>query len=410
MQTPLDFHVKTEFFAIDEHRKVWEMVLDHFSQHGTVPEEDTVLRAYPNYQFVSPPEPMRFYVEALKDAHKFRIVTDTMDRVMDDFDAGGPNPGDRMINQIMKGLADVALAHPPGTSEEIWAGLEDQFDEIKLRKANPGYLRGIATGFPTIDKVTGGFQPEQLITLVSTPKGGKSSFALKCALEASMQGYRVAFFTFEMTAQEQKDRLTSLLTGVGLTDILNGTVSKPELTHIERTFKLHKDRTGFTVFADPASITTVPDIQNIIKQASPHIVVVDGCYLMEDVLGEPNMSPRALTNIVQGLKRVAQAERVPMLCSTQALHARSKHGVESDSVGYTSAFVQSSDVVLGIDRPGETVRKFKVLESRSGPRDHTYVRLDWSTGTIEEIDEAVAEQLADPPTGKGHGGPKVTGI
>ena len=277
IETPIEHHIKAEFFDNRLYRDVWSMLLDHYQQYGTVADAAAIHRAYPQCDFgVSPPEPIAYYILQVRDAHKLRQWLDTLQKVTPFIDGGGgPEPGQQLTDLFMGTGRRVIEDHPTGAEESWWPEVANQIALLRQRKASPGYLRGIATGFPTIDMVTGGFQPEQLITLVSTPKGGKSSFALKCALEASFQGYRVMFFTFEMTRQEQKDRLTSMIGEVGLTPILNGTITQAELKRIEFEFKKHQDREGFTIVSDPASMTTVSSIQSSIRRRDPQFVVID---------------------------------------------------------------------------------------------------------------------------------------
>ena len=406
IESPLECHIKRDFFADQKHLAVWDMIHDHWTQYDTVPTEAIVHRAYPNYRFLSPSEPIRYYITQVQDNHRFRLVADSVTAVMDEFESDGPDKGARLARALQSTIQQINTDIPPGKGIEWWDTLDEQLAVIKDRMANPGYLRGISTGFDTIDKVTGGLQPEQLITLTALPKAGKSSLLLNMALSASKQGQRVMFFTFEMSANEQQDRLSSLMAGVPLTPLLHGTLTPPDLKKVEASFALHKGFSGFTIVSDPASVTTVSALLAQVRQVRPHVVFVDGVYLMDDELGEPKMTSRALTNLTQALKRMAQAERIPMVVSTQSLASKAKGGLTADSIGYTSSFLSDSDVVLGAERQGDsTISKFKVMAIRSGPKIDTYVNIDWSQGLIEEVDEAAADVLvaaaSNPTSGPG---------
>jgi replicative DNA helicase len=239
--------------------------------------------------------------------------------------------------------------------------------------------------------VTGGLQPEQLITLVGLPKGGKSSAMLKLAMNTRDSGHRILFVTFEMSIEEQKDRMASLIGNVSLTHILNGSITPAEQRRIEDGFKLRKSLEGFTMVHDRTSVMTVSGIRAKIQEYRPSIIYIDGVYLMDDENGEPFGSPRALTNITRTLKRLAQSEKVCIVISTQALAYRAKKGMTVDSIGYSSSFLQDSDVVLGVEQtPTQHISVFKVMASRSGPKMDTTIRVDWTQGLIEEVDPAVA--------------------
>ena len=89
------------------------------------------------------------------------------------------------------------------------------------------FLRGISTGFKGIDYVTGGFQPEQFVVLIGLPKSMKSSTLLTMAHERPRPGQVAAVHRFrdEQRGAERPAR-RRCYTGVGLTKILNGTVTQ----------------------------------------------------------------------------------------------------------------------------------------------------------------------------------------
>ena len=78
---------------------------------------------------------------------------------------------------------------------------------------------------------------------------------------------------------------------------------------------------------------------------------------------------------------------------------------------YTQAWGQDCDIMLGTERvrddkeqtelvdeanSGPAIVKFRVVESRSGPRRDTLLEWDWSHGSVTEIDVAKARQQMSP--------------
>ena len=275
------------------------------------------------------------------------------------------------------------------SEDRLFEMLQDMMD-------NPGYLRGISTGFDTIDRATRGMQPEQLITLVGIPKAGKSSIALAIARAARRMAKNTVFFTFEMTVEEQQYRLLSMDTGMSLTNLLTGKFNPAKLKAMRRDMKVLRDGSSLMFMTDTSATTTLDAVAARILQMSPDLVIIDGAYLLDpDDSKVIPMSPQHLTKMTRGAKRMAQRLRLPIVITTQALIARSKKGLDMGSVGYSSSFAQDSDVLLGVesvleDSPKGAISKVKVLASRSGPKGEAFVRVDWSSGTIEEIDKIEA--------------------
>lgn len=76
----------------------------------------------------------------------------------------------------------------------------DAISEYEKRKkaALSGSSLGIKTGLSTLDFISGGWQPGQLIILAARPAMGKTAMLLYFAKSAALQGRKVAIFSLEM--------------------------------------------------------------------------------------------------------------------------------------------------------------------------------------------------------------------
>ena len=76
-------------------------------------------------------------------------------------------------------------------------------------------IKGIKTGFISLDEITNGLQKGDLIILAARPSVGKTAFALNLAANAMiMQNHHVAFFSLEMPAEQLIQRLLSMVSFV----------------------------------------------------------------------------------------------------------------------------------------------------------------------------------------------------
>jgi replicative DNA helicase len=391
----VEHRITEEFFTTDENKAVFSFVMEHYRKYGKAPSPEAVGKAYPNYKFKEPPEPFDYYLSQIQQDRKQVILTQAVrefaERVQDD-DIPHDH-ADQLESILRQGLADASHEVSRGRDIDFFLSHDRLMERLRSRRDNPGYLRGLPTGFDGIDRVTGGYQPEQLITLIGVPKAGKSSTLLASALHVRREGSLVLFVTFEMSTEEQEDRLLSLISGVSLSKILSGTFSAAEERAIDKALTMRSSLHGLTITSDTSSTTTVSGVQAKIQQYNPAVVFVDGMYLMEDERGQDKGSPQALTNITRDLKRLAQNQRLSIVIGTQAMIYRAKGGLNQGSAGYSSSFAQDSDILLGIepDEAVQTLSRLKVLESRSGPRTTVYMSFNWDKGDISEIDKAQYE-------------------
>ena len=220
------------------------------------------------------------------------------------------------------------------------------------------------------------------------------------------------FIGYEMSNVEQTDRLVSLYSGVSLTKIMNGTLSEKEFKAVQKALRAVEGMRPFIFSTDITAATTVSGVQAKIQQYQPDVVFVDGAYLMQsEQSGVEAGSPQAMTSISRGMKRLAQSQKIPIVVTTQASLTRSKSGLSLSSAMYSQAWGQDCDIMLGVERvreekeqaelvdeinAGPAIVKFRVVESRSGPRRDTLLEWDWSRGSVTEIDVAKARQQLSP--------------
>lgn len=411
----IEAKITGEFFPDERHHQVWQLVLEHYKDNGKPPSVEAVHKAYPTYPVSAFPEPVTYYLNQLKQDRKKTILTHAVQEYIQRVnEEEGPKIGDDLELILRQGMTQAAHEITQGRDTDFYLSGDRIMERLRERRDNPGYLRGITTGFNGIDRLTGGLQPEQLITMIGTPKAGKSSVLLKMAYNAHRNGNHVLFVTFEMSTEEQEDRLVSLISGIGLTKLLTGTFDPIEEKKIEKALKLRREMSGFTFTSDISSAITVSGVQAKIQQYQPSLVIIDGVYLMDDEAGNEKGTPQALTSITRGFKRLAQTLRIPIVVSTQAMLYRSKGGLKMESIGYSSSFAQDSDIVFGVETHEQLigVSKFKVIASRSSPKGEAYIQLDWSNGLIEELDESRYEQMLNNqlPVTSSSGKPKPSSL
>ena len=148
----------------------------------------------------------------------------------------------------------------------------------------------------------------------------------------------------------------------------------------------------FFLSSDITSSQTISGLSGKIEQYHPDLLIVDGVYMMiDEVTGEQN-TPQSLTNITRSMKRLAQTHDIPIMMTTQALgwKVSRKQGLTSGGIGYSSSFLQDSDVVFGVEsvEGADDLKKVSVLDARSAPRIAIIIKWNWATGEFEEEGEA----------------------
>lgn len=83
----------------------------------------------------------------------------------------------------------------------------------------PDEVRGMSTGFPSVDKLTGGLLRGEQTVIIGRTGMGKSAFAFEIALNAAEHGHPVAIISLEMSRETVLYRLIAHKIGVTWQDV-----------------------------------------------------------------------------------------------------------------------------------------------------------------------------------------------
>lgn len=377
--------IKDDWFYVDENRTVWKFLTSHNSKYGEVPTAVTVKDNFPNYRVLAVEDSTDYLIDQLVE---YRKRQKTIEVVQDAANAVSEGNHDLAVELMGRGVSHIydETGHHV-SEEELTRDATRRFDDYLELKARPDGLLGIATGFKTMDQATAGLQPGQLISIVAPPKTGKSVLALQVALNVHEQGFVPMFQSFEMTNREQKSRHDAMRAGISHNRLTRGKLKLAEEVRykqaLERVEKMQK-----FYLADAVGATTVSELAAKIETLNPDVVFIDGAYLMFDEDSGEKETPRALTGITRNLKRLAMKLEKPIVISTQVLEWKMRKGkVNTNSIGYSSSFLQDSDVIFALERQDEeddTTRLLKIIASRNCGPAEVDLLWDWEHGKFQE--------------------------
>lgn len=388
----LDAGIKSSFFLDGEHLAVFNWCLEFWNDYNESPGIEALRAIFPEYRLTPTEEPYDFYVDQMMARRQWEMVVDTLEQVRE------PMEDEDSATALKIMASQIELIHSETLRVVDDDLTEDSIDRIAYyegMKMN-GPLRGIPTGFPTMDLATGGLLPEQLVTITGLPKSSKSLTLMLMAIAAHEAANRVLMVTFEQSNMEQRWRHDSWRAHVDYNKMLAGKLNPEEKLRLHKMLRMMDGMPMFKMIHDLAATTTVSGLASKIVQYKPDVVYVDGVYLMDcEVPGVEAGSAQALTSITRSMKRLAQRMEIPVVQTTQSLLSKysARQGLTMGTVGYTGSFAQDSDVLFGIDTipdlPNE--RLLTILASRNTGKRQARLVYDWETGIASEMDEGYDE-------------------
>lgn len=263
---------------------------------------------------------------------------------------------DELINHIQQKTMDILRLSSNETKDK--AARYEEYTTLKYKVKFKEIEASYSTGFKRLDDKLGGMKKGNYITLVSGSGVGKTTLAVNMAYRMAKRGYKVVFYSIEMTEVELLDKINALSLDIDYKKITNVDLSDEELHLVEsNTFKLTE--LPLTIVQD---ITSTEDLLNDIMYRtltnSVQIVFVDYLQLYCDGSKGNNLSEK-LGDLTINLKKLSQRNRIVTIALAQAnreAHSRIKDDDASSflltqkDIQDSGRIFQNSNIVLGIAR------------------------------------------------------------
>jgi archaellum biogenesis ATPase FlaH len=372
----------TWFIQDPDYRSAFEYIIKYYSDIGSVPTLRVFKADCPKIVVVPVEEPWADLHKRLTNQYIRAVLDENLDKYNAAMDA---NEVETAINFLGATLSKVHTAIPHSRDVDVTENSEERLARYQERRDNPGTLVGVPSGFPTIDRATQGFQPGQLVTITGLAKASKSTLAMAISMAIQEYGKRVLYITFEQTVEEQERRLDAYRAGFNDNKLNSGEITDEEWAALQEGVHRTEALPPMMISEDCNTVTAIGAKADSFQ---PDVIVIDGVYIMDDEEGQDRGSSFALANIISGLKKLAMRRLICIIAVTQSTPARTKgETLNNDSIMGSRAFVQYSNVVIGIERTDDVgMRKMKILLSRSCAPCEIVLLFNYDTAEFKELE------------------------
>src|SRR5687768_315318 len=322
-----------------------------------------------------------------------------------------------LLDQAESKIYEVTSNHLKNNYESIDSVLVKTIQRIEdLRHKNED-VTGVPSGFPSLDRVTYGWQSTDLIILAARPSVGKTAFALNLARNAALHPTKptpVAFFSLEMSAGQLVQRILSAESEIWLEKISRGKMEEHEMKQlyargIQRLAQAPifvDDTPALNIFELRAKCRRLKNLNNI------GMIIIDYLQLMSGT-GENRNGNREqeISNISRSLKGLAKELQVPIIALSQLSREveKRKDGNKMPQLSdlrESGAIEQDADMVCFLYRP----EYYDIVQDEMGDsnRGETHVRIakhrNGSLETIKLRARLEIQRFYDEEAGNGYSG------
>lgn len=242
--------------------------------------------------------------------------------------------------------------------QEVGTIINEALIGIQGQQEHTG-LSGVPSGFVSLDRITMGWQPSDLIILAARPSVGKTAFALNLARNAAVDHHMpVAFFSLEMSAIQLVKRL--MVTESGLSaEKIKGADKLADFEWQQLEYKL-KNLAKAPLYIDDTPSMPVMEFRakakNLVKNKQVRLIVVDYLQLMQGPAELKAVREQEVAAISRTLKATAKELDVPIIALSQlSRESVRRNGSQGkpllSDLRESGSIEQDADMVLFIHRP-----------------------------------------------------------
>ena len=274
-------------------------------------------------------------------------------------------------------------------------------DESRLirRIINKEEEPGIMTGFPDLDKMTGGLKRGEMFVVAARPSIGKTAVALNIIRNIVMKNNpkTVILFSLEMTDEQISTRLICTEADMSERTFRDGSFRNGDMPRLANAVKNLREA---PFFIDPTGGLTIAELRAKARrmkiQHKIDLIVIDYLQLMQGS-GHEESRQREVSEISSGIKSLAKELEIPVMVLAQ-LNREVEKGTAStmpklSHLRESGSIEQDADVVVFLHRdrdqaknlaPGASVEaKLIVEKNRNG--ETGYVDLEFYPSRMEFV-------------------------
>ena len=365
--------LEPECFYDPRHRSVFEAMLELVKNHVPVDivTVTSKLREKGNLEIVGGASVLagftekvgsaanlEYYIRILKQkAIQRDLITASYQILKDSFDDS--IVVDELIDKSESRIYDATRSIARREVQDIGSILKYVVADIEEQQKSTG-LGGVPSGYPSIDRVTNGWQPSDLVIIAARPSVGKTAFALNIARNAAVDHHMpVAVFSLEMSCAQLAKRLVVSETGLS-GDKIKGSIKLEDYEWEQLEYRI-RDLSRAPLYIDDTPSLPVMEFRtkakNLVKNKGVKLIVVDYLQLMQAPdQGKGGLREQEVAYISRTLKATAKELNVPIL----ALSQLSRNAVQRQGSGgkpvlsdlrESGSIEQDADMVIFIHRP-----------------------------------------------------------
>ena len=299
---------------------------------------------------------IEYHARIVRERAVLRRLIDAASQIIRDAYEVGEKTVEQVLDEAEQRIFQVAQTHDREGFVWIKKILYPTFERIEALQKAQGGITGVATGFPDLDEMTGGFQKGDLVIIAARPSMGKTAIVTGVALHAAItHNVPVALFSLEMSKEQLVQRMLCSEALVDLSRLLRGRLTDDDYVRLAQAAG-HLNTAP--IWIDDSGSLSVLEMRakaRRLKADQPDLglIIVDYIQLMQ-ASGRAENRQQEVSEISRGLKALAKELSVPIIALSQLSRApeqRADHRPQLSDLRESGSLEQDADLVMFLYRP-----------------------------------------------------------
>ena len=292
---------------------------------------------------------------------------------------------DELLNEAEKNILEVSNRKNASSFKAIKDVLIEVYDDIEQLNQNNNEVTGVPTGYRDLDKITSGFQKNDLIIIAARPSVGKTAFALNIAQNVSTKtDENVAIFSLEMGAEQLVSRMLCAEGNIDSQRLRTGNLLADDWGKLTMAMG---SLSNAGIFIDDSPGIRVSEIRSKCRRLKQEhglgMIIIDYLQLISGSASSQENRQQEVSEISRSLKGLARELEVPLIALSQLSRGveqrQDKRPIMSD-LRESGSIEQDADIVGFLYRDDyydseseqQNIIEIIISKQRNGP-----------TGTVE---------------------------
>ncbi|MFS0646044.1 replicative DNA helicase [Siminovitchia sp. 179-K 8D1 HS] len=287
---------------------------------------------------------------------------------------------EELLDEAEKNIMEVAQRKNASSFQNIKDILVRTYDNIEMLHNRKGEITGIPTGFSELDRMTAGFQRNDLIIVAARPSVGKTAFALNIAQNVGTKtDENVAIFSLEMGAEQLVMRMLCAEGNINAQNLRTGALTDEDWRKLTMAMG---SLSNSGIYIDDTPGIRISEIRSKCRRLKQEhglgMILIDYLQLIQGSGRSKENRQQEVSEISRSLKALARELEVPVIALSQLSRGveqrQDKRPIMSD-IRESGSIEQDADIVAFLYREdyydqeseNKNIIEIIIAKQRNGP-------------------------------------------